>query len=93
VCGRTACTVRWGAGGDQRQSATAVRRPAPPAYPTQPRCGSVVTGSDISINASLDVGVQLSLERLGADPADPSDRVSSAATSTSVVDGYSVDQC
>ncbi len=36
MCERTARTVRWGAGGDQRQSASAARHQAPPAYPTQP---------------------------------------------------------
>lgn len=34
VCGRTACAVRWGAEGSQRQSAHAARPRAPPAYPT-----------------------------------------------------------
>ena len=35
VCGRTACTVRWGAGGNQAQSACRAAQ-APLAYPTTP---------------------------------------------------------
>ena len=34
MCGRTACTDRWGAGGNQHQSAPSARSQAPLAYPT-----------------------------------------------------------
>ena len=40
VCGRTACTDRWGARGNQASVGHAARHRAPLAYPTRPRRGA-----------------------------------------------------